>query len=372
MKAHCAQRPHAPTGRVVPALHLPARCAGPARHSDTTSFSLAVAASTETARTAGSESAKLVRDGPCRHPRPRWPRPLETFRQAARVVQLFLFAYWLHSLQEMDWQRGAWAPHKTLRALDVLCPVQVLPIYQPKREINWGRWETLTVQRIEEREKQEVSSVLSHPKAHPHREHAQMLAYRQAQRCDESCTHLTHGSWRLHTQAARRASGEATSEAQADPDSEDTSDDPALPSTSTSEAVWAAHFRQYDNPAVHQRTWQDAAYVRAWTQAIERLGPEHIRGKTVLDVGCGLGVLTLLCAKVRAHLHVPLRLEQSCMYIEQLSMLPCSLVRMFLTLLCACVRVGGMQAGAKRVVALDASQAMVDTVRQVHYILKHT
>lgn len=57
---------------------------------------------------------------------------------------------------------------------------------------------------------------------------------------------------------------------------------------------------RYDDPRAHELELRDVPLMSAWRQAI--LGNAALfRGATVLDVGCGLGALSLLCAKVRGH-----------------------------------------------------------------------
>lgn len=54
---------------------------------------------------------------------------------------------------------------------------------------------------------------------------------------------------------------------------------------------------RYDDPRAHELELRDVPLMSAWRQAI--LGNTALfRGATVLDVGCGLGALSLLCAKV--------------------------------------------------------------------------
>lgn len=99
---------------------------------------------------------------------------------------------------------------------------------------------------------------------------------------------------------------------------------PARPVASGAEALSAAFFSQYDDPSVHQPLLQDSVYVGAWRQAIAALGP-HIKDKIVLDVGCGPGLLAMLCAN----------------------------------------------AGAKAVVAVDGSATMAEVAKQVRNWIRH-
>lgn len=68
--------------------------------------------------------------------------------------------------------------------------------------------------------------------------------------------------------------------------------------------------RRYDDPRAHELELRDVPLMSAWRQAI--LGNTALfRGATVLDVGCGLGALSLLCAKVRGRKHHVLLLRRT-------------------------------------------------------------
>lgn len=57
------------------------------------------------------------------------------------------------------------------------------------------------------------------------------------------------------------------------------------------------YFSYWDCPDSHLAVLQDTAYQTAWADAIA--AAQHlIRDKIVLDVGCGLGTLSMLAAKV--------------------------------------------------------------------------
>ena len=62
------------------------------------------------------------------------------------------------------------------------------------------------------------------------------------------------------------------------------------------EADW---FDAYDDVEVHRVMIADTARNEAYARAIEAAAP-HIRGKVVLDVGAGTGILSLLCARAGA------------------------------------------------------------------------
>ncbi|KAG2496476.1 hypothetical protein HYH03_005302 [Edaphochlamys debaryana] len=59
----------------------------------------------------------------------------------------------------------------------------------------------------------------------------------------------------------------------------------------------AAYFQRWDDPAAHQPMLQDRVLTAAWREA---LAPGSLEGKVVLDVGCGLGLLSMLAAKAGA------------------------------------------------------------------------
>ncbi|KAF5836875.1 S-adenosyl-L-methionine-dependent methyltransferase [Dunaliella salina] len=71
-------------------------------------------------------------------------------------------------------------------------------------------------------------------------------------------------------------------------------------SSTSSSSTTEAYFRQYDNPNSHMPLLRDSVLTRTWQLALEQLGPEHIRGKVVLDVGCGPGHLAMMCAQAGA------------------------------------------------------------------------
>ncbi|GLC33953.1 hypothetical protein PLESTB_000822100 [Pleodorina starrii] len=62
----------------------------------------------------------------------------------------------------------------------------------------------------------------------------------------------------------------------------------------------AAYFRRWDDPAVHQPLLQDRVLTTAWRDALSSAPPGALEGRVVLDVGCGLGLLSMLAAKAGA------------------------------------------------------------------------
>ncbi|KAJ9532740.1 hypothetical protein QJQ45_010830 [Haematococcus lacustris] len=117
------------------------------------------------------------------------------------------------------------------------------------RDINWVRWELLLLEKTERKEAEE----------------AKLLA----------------------------------PSADEDEDDPDAPDPDALAAAAT-RALDRAYFQAYEDPAAHQAELQDAPLQDAWRQAIQLLGPSHIRGKVVLVLGCGPGHLAVLCAKAGA------------------------------------------------------------------------
>ncbi|KAL6761329.1 S-adenosyl-L-methionine-dependent methyltransferase [Haematococcus lacustris] len=129
------------------------------------------------------------------------------------------------------------------------------------RDINWVRWELLLLEKTERKEAEE----------------AKLLA------------------------EGLPASDPASSEPSADEDEDDPdAPDPDALAAAATRALDRAYFQAYEDPAAHQAELQDAPLQDAWRQAIQLLGPSHIRGKVVLVLGCGPGHLAVLCAKAGA------------------------------------------------------------------------
>jgi protein arginine N-methyltransferase 6 len=57
----------------------------------------------------------------------------------------------------------------------------------------------------------------------------------------------------------------------------------------------SVYFESYAHLAVHQEMLRDETRTLAYKQALEACAEECIRGKVVLDVGCGTGVLSSAC-----------------------------------------------------------------------------
>lgn len=60
-----------------------------------------------------------------------------------------------------------------------------------------------------------------------------------------------------------------------------------------------AYFRSYEHLQIHEDMLKDAARTGAYRAAIMQNAPS-IKGKVVLDVGCGTGILSLFCAQAGA------------------------------------------------------------------------
>ena len=84
--------------------------------------------------------------------------------------------------------------------------------------------------------------------------------------------------------AEEEAAAEGADEGEAGEDGED------------AEEEW---FDAYDDVEVHRIMVADRERCQAYARAIEAAAP-HIRGKTVVDVGSGTGILSLLCARAGA------------------------------------------------------------------------
>ncbi|KXZ54986.1 hypothetical protein GPECTOR_3g151 [Gonium pectorale] len=72
---------------------------------------------------------------------------------------------------------------------------------------------------------------------------------------------------------------------------------PVLPSGAE---LAAAYFRSWDNPTRHLPLLQDKALSAAWSAALASAPPGTFEGKTVLEVGCGVGLLSVMAAKAGA------------------------------------------------------------------------
>jgi len=65
------------------------------------------------------------------------------------------------------------------------------------------------------------------------------------------------------------------------------------------ESGYGDYFAAYAHPDMHRQMLQDRPRTEAYAAALGRK-PEIVRGKTVLDFGCGTGILSLLAAKAGA------------------------------------------------------------------------
>lgn len=65
------------------------------------------------------------------------------------------------------------------------------------------------------------------------------------------------------------------------------------------ESGYEDYFAAYAHPDMHRQMLQDRPRTEAYAAALGRK-PEIVRGKTVLDFGCGTGILSLLAAKAGA------------------------------------------------------------------------
>jgi len=60
------------------------------------------------------------------------------------------------------------------------------------------------------------------------------------------------------------------------------------------------YFNSYSNTGIHETMLRDTVRTAAYEEAILSNSESLFRGKTVLDIGCGTGVLSLFCAKAGA------------------------------------------------------------------------
>ncbi|KAG2425328.1 hypothetical protein HXX76_013743 [Chlamydomonas incerta] len=128
--------------------------------------------------------------------------------------------------------------------------------------INWDRWELIVYARLEAAEKEGSGSG-----------------------ADEE----SQGQGGAAAAASTSASACAPSSAASSPSS--------FSGHLATSDLTAAYFRRWDDPAAHQPALQDRLLTSAWREA---LAPGSLEGKTVLDVGCGLGMLSLMAAKAGA------------------------------------------------------------------------
>ncbi len=116
----------------------------------------------------------------------------------------------------------------------------------------------------------------------------QLLSSRHLHSCAQEAAHATDPE----QQPGPAAAGEASQD--------DAAQQAAVDGGAWEAQAWSSYFASYDSPEVHLPGLRCAAYTRAWEEAIQHWGPTHIKGKVVLDLGCGPGLLSLLCAKVES------------------------------------------------------------------------
>ncbi|EER05855.1 protein arginine N-methyltransferase, putative [Perkinsus marinus ATCC 50983] len=81
-------------------------------------------------------------------------------------------------------------------------------------------------------------------------------------------------------------------------DSSNCSSVPGRTTEKDDDAAYAdGYFNSYDDLSVHDLMLKDKPRVEGYIRAFEA-NKERLKGKVVLDVGCGTGVLSMLCAKI--------------------------------------------------------------------------
>ena len=74
---------------------------------------------------------------------------------------------------------------------------------------------------------------------------------------------------------------------------------PAPALTNAAKSIDSSYFDSYSQFGIHREMISDAARTEAYRKALE-LNPSLIKGKTVLDVGCGTGILSLFACRAGA------------------------------------------------------------------------
>ncbi|EFJ40775.1 hypothetical protein VOLCADRAFT_99370 [Volvox carteri f. nagariensis] len=108
-----------------------------------------------------------------------------------------------------------------------------------------------------------------------------------------------HPQLRRCRRAQEAGTGEDEEEGEEEGEDDD-DDDISFASRLAASDLNAAYFRRWDDPAVHQSMMQDRVLTAAWREALAAAPPGALEGRTVLDVGCGLGLLSMLAAKAGA------------------------------------------------------------------------
>lgn len=85
-----------------------------------------------------------------------------------------------------------------------------------------------------------------------------------------------------------------------DDSSEDDDDDDKLNKKKKAPDNDSYYFNSYSNTSIHETMLRDTIRTAAYEEAILSNAESLFRGKTVLDIGCGTGVLSLFCAKAGA------------------------------------------------------------------------
>lgn len=81
------------------------------------------------------------------------------------------------------------------------------------------------------------------------------------------------------------------------------------------------YFEAYHDVGVHELMIKDQPRMEAYAKAVQR-AEKDIRGKVVVDVGCGTGILSLLCARAGARkARAAALLRQG--YVFEMLRLPC-------------------------------------------------
>lgn len=77
------------------------------------------------------------------------------------------------------------------------------------------------------------------------------------------------------------------------------------------------YFEAYNDVSVHELMIKDRPRMEAYARAVQR-AEKDIRGKVVVDVGCGTGILSLLCARAGARKVYAIEASDMAEYAEQI------------------------------------------------------